>query len=179
MCFSKENFKTVKGFDKYLISNTGVVKSKKRKVQRFSFGKDTSYWVEERVLNPFISNSGYKTIKFGSKHRYIHRLVAENFIKNENPDKNFVNHKDGNKLNNNVENLEWCTRQENHDHARKNKLISFGEKKYNASLTNENVKEIRRLAQKGFSHNELAKKFKVRSETIRRVVRRERYGLVD
>jgi hypothetical protein len=52
----------------------------------------------------------------------IHRLVAKSFIKNDDKTKIVVNHKDGNKLNNNVSNLEWCTYKENTQHALKNNL---------------------------------------------------------
>lgn len=69
-----------------------------------------------------VSNSGYKTVKIGRgvkgrKNYYIHRIVAELFIKNENPERNSVNHKDGNKLNNKEENLEWVTTSENMIHS--------------------------------------------------------------
>lgn len=75
-----------------------------------------------RLLKSANCSSGYKFVclrKDGRTHnRMIHRLVAEAFIPNTN---NFpeVNHKDGNKLNNSVENLEWCTRSDNLKHALK------------------------------------------------------------
>lgn len=100
----------------------------------------TDYWIAENgkcwssktniFLKGQISNSGYLnynlTLPDGSKKRfYTHRLVAEHFIQNDNEEKNQVNHKDGNKLNNNVENLEWMTTQENQQHAIKNNLRTF------------------------------------------------------
>lgn len=61
--------------------------------------------------------SGYRSVKFtfkdGHQQRfYVHRIVAELFVENKD-NKKIVNHKDGNKLNNNADNLEWCTQREN------------------------------------------------------------------
>lgn len=91
--------------DKYEVSDTGMV----RRV-------DT-----KRTLNGCIT-SGYRSVKLtfdNSKQQrfYVHRLVAEHFILNSDPkNKTFVNHKDGNKLNNNVDNLEWVSPRENNLH---------------------------------------------------------------
>lgn len=60
--------------------------------------------------------NGYPTIKYKNKAYRVHRLVAEKYIPN--PDNlPFVNHKDGNKVNNCVDNLEWCTQRQNVHHA--------------------------------------------------------------
>ena len=78
-----------------------------------------------RILSPAIDERGYERVclfKMDRSHRYkVHRLVAITFIPN--PDnKEQVNHKDGNKRNNSVDNLEWVTNEENMHHSRANGL---------------------------------------------------------
>ena len=98
-------WKTLKENDKYEISDTGLV----RRI-------DT-----KQTLSGCIT-SGYRSVKLtfnNSKQKrfYVHRLVAEHFINNPDPkNKTFVNHKDGNKLNNCIENLEWVSPRENNLH---------------------------------------------------------------
>lgn len=106
----REIWKDVKDYEKlYWVSNLGNVKSKKKK------------------LKPILNKRGYYKVelsKNGKQKRYfIHRLVAINFI--DNPyNKEQVNHKDGCKTNNCVDNLEWCTNLENQRHAIKNGLVN-------------------------------------------------------
>lgn len=70
----------------------------------------------ERLKQCTSSSHGYATIRADNKNLLIHRLVAERWIPN--PDgKRTVNHKDGDKLNNHVSNLEWLTDSENNKHA--------------------------------------------------------------
>lgn len=99
----EEIWKTIKGFENYKVSNTGKV---------FSLAKN-------RVMKPWTINSGYYVIALvdrGVSNRIlVHRLVALNFIPNP-LNKPQVNHIDGNKLNNNVDNLEWTTASENINH---------------------------------------------------------------
>ena len=77
-----------------------------------------------RKVNPY-EHKGYLRVALCKNnhctHSYVHRLVAQEFILNSS-NKPEVNHKDGNKLNNCVFNLEWCTHQENMEHARKTGL---------------------------------------------------------
>lgn len=84
----------------YSISNKGNVKNDKT----------------NKILVFGISTTGYKFVNIKSKSTKIHRLVAKAFIPNEHG-YNIINHIDGDKLNNNVENLEWCTQSHNLKHA--------------------------------------------------------------
>jgi len=67
------------------------------------------------IMSGLIKQDGYKMYWIGNKFYYAHRLVAIHFIPNL-LNKSDVNHYDGNKLNNSVDNLEWCTKSENHLH---------------------------------------------------------------
>lgn len=84
--------------------------------------------LQGKVLKTYIQNSGYEQIKINYQglhiHKSIHRLVAEAFMPNP-LNKEYVNHIDGNKLNNTVDNLEWCTNSENILHARKTGLNPY------------------------------------------------------
>jgi hypothetical protein len=107
-------WKDVVGYEGYYrVSDSGNVIS----VTRYDRLGRLKVGVIKRTI---IQNSGYKVVNLKvdgeQKNHLVHRLVAEAFIPN--PDnKKFVNHIDGNKLNNEVSNLEWCTRSENMKHA--------------------------------------------------------------
>lgn len=112
-----ENWKVIKGYEDYLISDKGNVKS----------------LITNKILKPALCGSGYPKVMLRIepkvyKSEMIHRLVAENFINNP-LNKKTVNHKDGNKTNNTVENLEWNSYSENLKHAYKMGLNYWSENK--------------------------------------------------
>lgn len=71
---------------------------------------------EPRELSQRLNNRGYMTVRLDKVTHMVHRLVATHFLSNP-ENKPYVNHLDGNKLNNAASNLEWCTSQENNIHA--------------------------------------------------------------
>lgn len=112
-----EVWKPVKGYeDFYEVSSQGRVRSKD-KIRRLGKGKGYDRFFPSKILSPSINNCGYKIIilnKPGSKVicKSIHRLVAEAFIPNP-LNLSDINHKDENKLNNFVDNLEWVSHKDN------------------------------------------------------------------
>lgn len=153
-----EIWKEIAGWNgKYLISNFGRVKS--------IGGKYKLRYPDGYITLGCIDTLGYHVfILFRPGHKFrqrVHALVANAFL--EKPTHaNCVNHKDGNKLNNHVDNLEWTTRGDNVRHAVKTGLLNIkGEKHPLRKLTEENVIEMRKMRKSGMLYEDIAKKFNV------------------
>ena len=107
MAQNKEEWKPIKGYEGlYEVSNYGNVKSLK----------------DNKLLRKQYHSSGYIQFSFGGKKHYAHRLVAMAFLPNPNK-LPVINHKDEDKTNNFVENLEWCTIKYNCNYGNRNKLM--------------------------------------------------------
>lgn len=120
---SKEVWKDVQGYeDKYQVSNLGRVRSKRRIVDRGKYGLLT---VPARYMTLRQKGNGYLIVGLyshnKSKNAYVHRLVAKAFIPNP-QQLPTVNHKNGDKTNNTVSNLEWASYSANNYHAYKHGL---------------------------------------------------------
>lgn len=114
------------------------------------------------------NGKGYLRVGIGKKLMFIHRLVAEKYVPNPNnlPQ---VNHKDGNKLNNCVDNLEWVSNLENRKHALKNGLHTVGEKCSWSKLSQAQVDFIRKHSE--ITSKEMAKIFEISDSHVREIRR--------
>lgn len=160
-----EIWKDICGYEGlYQVSTLGRVKSFHRK--------------NPVVLKPMFNHKGYLRVELSrcavSELRSIHRLVMDAFNPNEGDLQ--INHIDGDKTNNRLENLEWCTGSDNVLHAfslglRESKI---GEEHWNCKLTDEDVKEIKKIYVKGsrtLGSRALAMRYGVHPTTIQKIMR--------
>ena len=156
-----EEWRAVPGYEGlYEISDYGNVKS-------LVGWNGKRYVPREKILTKTMTSTGYYKVEIVRdgvrKSKKVHRLVGLAFIPN--PDnKPYINHKDGNPLNNCIENLEWCTQKENIRHALKTGLIkSF----------DSNIEDVVKLYHdEGYTLQEIAELFGVTKTTVRRSMER-------
>lgn len=163
----KEVWKKIKSFHNYQVSNYGNIR---RKLKTNSF----------HYLKPQISNFGYNIIGLRKNnkfyHIFVHRIVLSVFSNSGKityKNRLQVNHKDGNKLNNHISNLEWVTSSENRKHALNLGLakITVGEQCSWSKLTNKSVKKLRKIYSKGnISMKKLGEKFGITNETVHGII---------
>ncbi|WBF77873.1 HNH homing endonuclease [Escherichia phage W70] len=128
----------------YFITEDGQVFSEfSGRFLKNSLSKGTGYFVVNVILN------GKR------KPEYVHRMVAKAYIPNplNLPE---VNHKDGNKLNNHKDNLEWVTEEENLRHSIENKLPIRGQDHYSTGLSENDVHKICQLLSEGWTAKRIA-----------------------
>jgi HNH endonuclease/NUMOD4 motif len=158
-----EEFRPVVGYEgHYQVSDQGRVRSLKR-------GK---------VMAQMKNRRGYLQINLywegRAKNYLVHRLVAQAFL-GRIPLAWQVNHKDGVKTNNKLDNLEVVTAEANRAHAREKGLFrpKHGEENFNAKLTEEDVRTIRRLWQEKVSALEISFRYRMSQRAIYSVIKRE------
>ena len=172
-------WRVIKGFEDYAVSDTGLV----MRMGHISINpRGYAYYKKDRLLTPRDNGRGYLRVCLCTNNGkvnhflYVHRLVAEAFLDNPN-NKLEVNHIDLDTKNNNVKNLEFCTRKENLLHAWrcKGKDKCFGHK---PKLTRENILDIRNNCVKrkeGLSCTDFARKYGVSKWCIMAVVNGKTY----
>lgn len=157
-------WKVIDEFPRYEISNTGIIRNLKTKISKYT---NKSH------------KSGYEYVQFKKNNRThmkkVHRLVAFAHLRSPSEDLKIlcsgkgigvvlVNHKDGNKLNNNVDNLEWCDDSYNQEHAISNGLKpnnSVGQGNGMSILTDEIVHIICQAFEDGVMPSEATERFNI------------------
>lgn len=164
---SAEEWRPVRGWEtRYEVSSHGRVRK-----------------YDGTVIGQWLNHDGYCLVRLASPRstQRVHRLVAEAFL--EGGDRALVvNHKDADRTNNRLDNLEWCTQPENMQHARNSGRLngdhSRGIRPVTAKLTDDQVEKIRVLAAGGVPQRALGDQFGVSKRTIFRIVHRHYYATV-
>lgn len=168
-------FKVIKGYDNfYCINHFGDIISP-------SYTDKNNKFRRMRLIKPTTTKKGYLRVHLNLNgkqvKRYVHRLVGKTFIPNKD-NKPQINHIDGDKLNNHISNLEWCTNQENIIHSYKTGLRvgtnATGERNTMAKLTEKQVLEI---IGSDLKVNCLADKFKVSKSCIYKIKQKKRVSV--
>ncbi len=150
-------FQQLKEDSRFEISQSGIIRNVKTKSIKSQYVSDTGYYMITISKNN------------KSKPYRVHRLLANNFI--ENPKKlKEVNHIDGNKLNNDLSNLEWVSHFGNMQHAFSTGLANnTGVKNGMAKLNESKVCEIKELLKQGISQYKIATKYNVSRSAILKI----------
>jgi hypothetical protein len=160
-----EIWRDIEGFEgAYQVSNFGRVRRICERYDSIKTDKGLN-----RILREKRAGRDYKSVcltwKKRREYRFIHRLVATAFL--DNPEGlPQVNHKNADKSDNRVDNLEWMTASDNHRHASESGIAYRGSLNGAAILTAENVLEARRLNKAGITRKELADRYGVAYDTM-------------
>lgn len=182
--YKKEIWKDVAGSGgRYSVSSMGRLRCNEYTIRVNSRSGIFPKKLPAEIFKPSKNNYGYHQTTIAlvnSKRRWvvtIHRLVALTFIPNP-ENKPQINHKNGIKSDNHVENLEWVTQAENARHASKLGLIRAGESNGASKMKKSGIHEVFKLREKGCSQYEIANKFNVNQATISHILNRRTWTTV-
>lgn len=178
------DWRPIPGFEgRYVVNPTGEVRSVARKIQvKRSSGTVYEKFVDEKTMYQSPDRKGYLmttlTDSDGKKRRhFIHKLVASAFFVGPFRPNPVCRHLDGDKVNNQYDNLYIGTVQENIDDKVSHGTELYGEQRWNAKLTERDIAEIFRLNKKeGVSQREISRRFCVSPATVCCVLKGKRWG---
>lgn len=177
---SNELWKPVVGYEGYYEASSG---GRIRSLDRIVVRSVGNFHREGALLNPSLNAYGYLRVALSvggvGRTRTVHSLIAQAFLPNPpgevsaKSDGWSINHIDGIKTNNRVENLEYVTKSGNIRHAWENKLLSHsGMKNSQATLTDQDIRDIRAAYAGGEPQSSLRARYGKSSSTISYIVRR-------
>lgn len=179
-----EEFRPIEKYENlYEISNYGRIKS-----LGIYHGKTNNYFYKPHIIKSNKTREGYLIVcltNYGDRKYFsIHRLVAIAFINNPNNYKE-VNHKDSNRTNNMVTNLEWCTRSYNckysysHNNRKHIDVHLKGENNPNSRFTNNDIKDMIKLRNKGLKFREIAEKYNTTADYVSQIYNKKIWKHID
>jgi len=156
-------YRVVKDFARYEVSDTGVIRNIK----------------SGKILKQFKYQTGYLGVnlcKVGQQRpSLVHRVVGLAFIANP-ENKPTINHKNAIKTDNSLRNLEWCTQKENIEHAVKLRIHNFGERHGHSKFKDADIITIRKLKESGVSTKNISRYYGVYESTIERINKRKTWA---
>lgn len=154
----------------------GVVVRKSDRYPNYCCSEDGQifHWKFEKPLSILMDTKDYPRFRVSHNNKpanaLVHLILAECWVYNDSPEiKINVNHKNGDKKDFSVENLEWVTRSQNQRHAIETKLKQKGEELYNSELSESEVHLICQKLQQGALVKDLATEFEVSKDIIRKI----------
>ncbi len=156
-------WKNVVGYEEiYLVSEYGDVKRIAKTNNQYGIGHILKHSINKGYANVQLHKNGIV------KQMRVHRIVSMAFIENPN-NKPHVNHIDGNKLNNHISNLEWCTPRENEIH--KHRVLGKTPRKY--IITSTQISGIKALREEGKRLHQIANVYNLPIDSIHKVLKNE------
>jgi len=171
-----ENWKEVKGFEGfYEVSETGIVRTLERYSNRKSkLGNPSPLVIKSKIKLANLSKTGYLTIALVKKNKtyttYLHRIIAEAFVEGKKDEKYVVNHINGIKTDNRIENLEWVTSSQNNIHALDKKL-----RRTRNDVDEAFVKSVMELRKKNLTNKNIAELLKSSASRIQGITSERTY----
>lgn len=170
-----EKWATIDEYGFYSVSSHGRVRSNERSFDR----NGHRVHIRSRILKPAKDHKGYLRVALSLDRKLIthkvHRLVAVAFCPHGSIDKNQVNHIDGNKTNNNSDNLEWVTPRENIKHAFETSLYvpKMGHRHHRSKTTLADRKLMYEMKCMGRKNEDIANHFGISVSCVKRTIKHE------